>query len=73
MLRSTLKNVWILFLIQNLPKNLYELVIVNDGSKDKSPEIAQNYAAKYSNSNILTQENQGQSTARNYGIKNLQR
>ena len=53
----------------NLPKNLYELVIVNDGSKDKSPEIAQNYAAKYSNVTYLTQENQGQSTARNYGIK----
>ena len=53
----------------NLPKKLYELVIVNDGSKDKSPEIAQNYAAKYSNVTYLTQENQGQSTARNYGIK----
>ena len=33
----------------NLPKNLYELVIVNDGSQDKSPEIAQNFEAKYSN------------------------
>lgn len=53
----------------NLPKKLYELVIVNDGSQDKSPEIAQNYAAKYSNVTYLTQENQGQSTARNYGIK----
>ena len=53
----------------NLAKNLYEIVIVNDGSKDKSPEIAQNYAAKYSNITYLTQENQGQSTARNYGIK----
>ena len=53
----------------NLPKKMYELVIVNDGSKDKSPEIAQNYAAKYSNVTYLTQENQGQSTARNYGIK----
>ena len=56
----------------NLPKKLYELVIVNDGSKDKSPEIAQNYAAKYSNVTYLTQENQGQSTARNYGIKTCQ-
>ena len=53
----------------NLPKNLYELVIVNDGSQDKSPEIAQNFEAKYSNVTYLTQENQGQSTARNYGIK----
>ena len=56
----------------NVSKNLYELVIVNDGSKDKSPEIAQNYATKYSNITYLTQENQGQSTARNYGIKTCQ-
>lgn len=53
----------------NLLKEEYEIVIVNDGSQDKSPEIAQNYAAKYSNVTYLTQENQGQSTARNYGIK----
>ena len=53
----------------NLLKEEYEIVLVNDGSQDKSPEIAQNYAAKYSNVTYLTQENQGQSTARNYGIK----
>ena len=56
----------------NLLKEEYEIVIVNDGSQDKSPEIAQNYAAKYSNVTYLTQENQGQSTARNYGIKTCQ-
>ena len=53
----------------SLIKEEYEIVIVNDGSKDKSPEIAQDYALKYSNVTYLTQENQGQSTARNYGIK----
>ena len=53
----------------SLLKEEYEIVIVNDGSKDKSPEIAQDYASKYSNVTYLTQENQGQSTARNYGIK----
>ena len=56
-------------LASNLLKEEYEIVIVNDGSQDKSPKIAQNYAAKYSNITYLTQENQGQSTARNYGIK----
>ena len=56
----------------DLLKEEYEIVIVNDGSKDKSPEIAQNYAAKYSNITYLSQENQGQSTARNYGIKTCQ-
>lgn len=53
----------------NLLKKRYELVIVNDGSKDKSPEIAKDYSSKFSNVTYLTQENQGQSTARNYGIK----
>ena len=56
----------------NLLKEEYEIVIVNDGSQDKSPEIAQDYAARYSNVTYLTQENQGQSTARNYGIKTCQ-
>ena len=56
----------------NLLKEEYEIVIVNDGSQDKSPEIAQDYASKYSNVTYLTQENQGQSTARNYGIKTCQ-
>ena len=56
----------------NLLKEEYEIVIVNDGSQDKSPEIAQDYALRYSNVTYLTQENQGQSTARNYGIKTCQ-
>ena len=54
----------------NLSKKDYEIVIVNDGSKDKSPEIAKTNASQYSNIIYLNQENQGQSTARNNGIKN---
>lgn len=72
MQRSTLKNVWIPILNLNLSKNLYELVIIDDGSKDKSPEIVKGYSSKFSNVTYLTQENQGQSTARNYGIKTCQ-
>ena len=53
----------------NLLKEEYEIVIVNDGSQDKSSEIAKGYSSKFSNVTYLTQENQGQSTARNYGIK----
>ena len=33
---------------------MYELVIVNDGSKDKSPEIAKGYSSKFSHVTYLT-------------------
>ena len=53
----------------DLPKNGYEIVIINDGSNDKSSQIAQGYASEYPNITYLSQKNQGQSTARNYGIR----
>jgi len=53
----------------DLPKGEYEVLIINDGSEDKGPEIAMRYANKHDNFTYLTQENQGQSVARNYGIK----
>lgn len=56
----------------DLPKGEYEVIIVNDGSKDKGPEIAQDYVSKHENFRYLTQENQGQSVARNYGIEEAQ-
>lgn len=52
-----------------LPKGEYEVVIINDGSKDRGPEIAKSYVSKHKNFKYLTQENQGQSVARNYGIR----
>lgn len=56
----------------DLPKDCYEVIIINDGSKDNGPEIAQEYCKKNSNFRYLTQENQGQSVARNYGIRKAQ-
>lgn len=53
----------------DLPKDCYEVIIINDGSKDRGPEIAQEYANGHENFLYLTQENQGQSVARNYGIR----
>lgn len=56
----------------DLPKDCYEVIIINDGSKDKGPQIAQEYTNRYENLIYLTQENQGQSVARNYGIREAQ-
>ena len=53
----------------DLPKDEYEVIVVNDGSKDKGPEIAKDYVSKNKNFIYLAQDNQGQSVARNYGIE----
>lgn len=47
-----------------------EVIVVNDGSKDKTLEIAQKVAEKDSRINVFTQENKGVSVARNLGIQN---
>lgn len=46
-----------------------EIILVNDGSKDKSEKICNNYVNKYSNIKLINQENSGVSSARNAGIK----
>ena len=48
----------------------YELIIINDGSKDSSAEIIESYKKKYPEIiNAVTVENGGQGRARNIGIK----
>ncbi len=42
----------------------YEVIVVNDGTKDNSMEIVKDYKVK-----IINQENQGLSVARNNGVK----
>jgi len=46
----------------------FEVIIINDGSKDNGPLICQNYAKRYSNIKFLSQVNQGASAARNKGL-----
>lgn len=46
----------------------YELILVDDGSKDTSSEICDRYAAQYPNIKAIHQINQGVSAARNAGI-----
>lgn len=57
---------------QDIALTDYEIIVVNDGTKDHSLEIAERIAAGYSNVRIISQENQGLSVARNTGLKKTQ-
>lgn len=46
-----------------------EIILVNDGSTDNSEKIINTYAKKDSRIKTITQKNQGQSSARNAGLK----
>lgn len=47
-----------------------EIILVNDGTKDKSGEIAMKYAKQYTNKIVyLEKKNGGLSDARNYGLE----
>lgn len=51
---------------QTLPVD--EIILVDDGSKDKSGSIADDYAKKYNKVRVIHQKNGGLSAARNTGI-----
>lgn len=53
---------------QDLDKNDYEVIIINDGSKDNTEEVCEKLKEKYTNIKLITVENGGQSKARNIGI-----
>lgn len=46
-----------------------EIILVDDGSPDRCPEICDEYAEKYSNVVCYHKENGGLSDARNYGVR----
>lgn len=47
----------------------FELILVDDGSPDKAPEICDDYAKKYDFIHVIHQKNGGLSAARNSGIE----
>ena len=49
----------------------FNLVLVNDGSKDQSGQICDNYKDKDSRIKVIHQENQGLSMARNRGMEEV--
>lgn len=54
---------------QGLPVQDYEIICVDDGSTDRSGEIAENYAERCSQVSVIHQLNGGLSAARNTGLQ----
>lgn len=63
--RKTLESIF----ESSFPKSEMEVIVVNDGTKDNSMSIVNEFAAKFDNLKIINQENQGLSVARNTGLK----
>ena len=56
---------------QDAPIDSYEVVVVNDGSKDNTLNIIKSFEEGHSNLIIIDQINKGLSAARNAGLKKL--
>lgn len=52
-----------------VPEKEVQIILVNDGSKDKTLEIMKEYQEKYSNIQIIDKKNEGLSKARNDAVK----
>ena len=53
---------------QGLDEEEFEVIIVNDGTEDKSIEVIADIICQHNNISVINQENQGLSVARNNGI-----
>jgi len=47
----------------------YEIVLVDDGSKDSTPAICDNYALEHTNIHVYHKINEGITKTRQYGVK----
>lgn len=57
---------------QGLDENDFEIILVNDGTKDNSMGVISDIISQHSNIIVLNQENQGISIARNNGLVHAQ-
>lgn len=56
--------------ILNCPETEFEVIVVDDGSKDASLSVCKKIATKDSRVNVFGKENGGVSSARNFGLDN---
>ena len=67
-----LKDCFDALLNQSVDRNMYEIIVVNNNSTDKTQEIAENYAKKNANFRVVVESQQGLSYARNAGYREAQ-
>lgn len=53
----------------NMPSDSYEIIVVDDGSKDDGPQVAQRIAIGHQQVRLVSQSNCGASSARNKGLE----
>lgn len=53
---------------QQIETDMLEVIVVNDGSKDKTEDVVKYFTSQHPNLIYIYQENQGQSVARNTGL-----
>jgi len=53
---------------QNFPKSLYEIIVVDDGSKDNTQKLVTNLRKEYKNLAYVYQKHKGRAVAKNLGI-----
>jgi len=56
------------FMDSLIPKNDYEVIVINDGSTDSSRNIVEGLMSEFQNLTLINKENGGQSSARNIGF-----
>lgn len=54
---------------QDIDSSDYEIIVVNDGTKDNSMVVVERIAREHNNVKVINQENKGLSGARNTGLK----
>lgn len=52
----------------HLPADSYEIIVVDDGSKDSGAQVVSAFAERHRQVRLLSQENRGASAARNHGL-----